>query len=141
MEMRWTTRIGLFVQRFWQPTSACMTCMPGSLGNVVSPEHWLTALQTGLGTGLLVLLVTFTPARRLFAHPYSNAAVVAALTTVGDLYAHRSHYGGALGEALLTGAVSGALALVAWFLLEDRARRVRAAWRRVRGTAPADKAD
>ena len=133
MEMRWTTRLGLFVQRFWQPTSACMTCMPGSLGNVLSPEHWLTALQTGLGTGVLVLVMTFTPARRLFLRPWSNAAVVAALTTLGDLYAHRSHYWGAVGEALLTGAVSGVLALVAWFLLEDRARRVRTAWRWVRG--------
>ncbi len=136
MEMRWTTRLGLFLQRFWQPTSACMTCMPGSLGNVLSAEHWLTALQTGLATGVLVLILTLTPARQLFTRPWTNAAVVAVLTTLGDLYSHRGHYWGALGEALLTGAISGALALVAWYLLEDRARRVRTAWRRLRGGAP-----
>ncbi|MFO1413547.1 MAG: hypothetical protein U1F10_06480 [Burkholderiales bacterium] len=133
MEIRWTTRVQIFLQRFWQPTSACMTCMPGSLTNVASAEHWMIALQTGLGTALLALAISFTPLRRLYTRPYSNAAVVAVLTTLGDLYAHRSHYGGALGEALLTGAVSGALALVAWFLLEDRARRVRAAWAWVSG--------
>lgn len=129
--MKWTTRLQLFLQRFWQPTSACMTCMPGSLANIASPDHWATALQTGLGTGLLALLLSFTPLRRLYANPYTNAVVVGVLTTLGDLWSHRSHYGGAVGEALLTGLLSGLLALVAWFLLEDRARRVRAAWRRV----------
>jgi len=133
MKMEWTTRVQLFLLRFWQPTTACMTCMPGSLTNIASPAHWQLALQTGLGTGLLALLLSFTPARRLYANPYSNALVVAGLTTLGDLWSHPGHYGGAIGEALLTGAVSGTFALVAWFLFADRARRVRIFWRWLRG--------
>ncbi len=36
----------LFAQRFWQPTSACLTCMPGSLSKLGSVGHWEIALQT-----------------------------------------------------------------------------------------------
>jgi len=48
----WRLRVKIFVERFWQPTSACMMCMPGSLGNLFSPVHWSTALKTGLVTGV-----------------------------------------------------------------------------------------
>lgn len=33
MSTEWKRRVELFIQRFWQPTSACMACMPGSWGN------------------------------------------------------------------------------------------------------------
>jgi hypothetical protein len=124
----WRLRIRLFVERFWQPTSACMMCMPGSLGNVWSAVHWSTALQTGLVTGAIALLLSFTPVARLYRHRYGNALVVGAVTALGDAYSHPNHYGFLHAEALLTGAVSALLALVASYLLEDRARRVRAAW-------------
>ncbi|MEO6896850.1 MAG: hypothetical protein ABI218_09450 [Caldimonas sp.] len=126
-------RVRLFVERFWQPTSACMTCMPGSVGNVFSAVHWEIALRTGLATGLLALLLSFTPAARLYGNRYGNALVVGTLTAIGDAYSHPGHYGFAHAEALLTGLVSAAIALVASFLLEDRARRLRATWARVRG--------
>jgi hypothetical protein len=44
MASDWKRRVRLFVQRFWQPTSACMTCMPGSWGNLMSVAHWTVAL-------------------------------------------------------------------------------------------------
>ncbi|QDL36626.1 hypothetical protein EUB48_04445 [Rhodoferax sediminis] len=47
MSSDWKRRIRLFVERFWQPTSACMTSMPGSWGNLMSLAHWTLALQTG----------------------------------------------------------------------------------------------
>jgi hypothetical protein len=119
------------VQRFWQPTSACMTCMPGSLGNVFSAVHWATALQTGLATGLLALLISFTPAARLYLNRYSNALLVGALTALGDAYSHANHYDIPYAEAVVTGMVSGLLALAGSFLFEDRARRLRAAWARI----------
>ncbi|MEO7151636.1 MAG: hypothetical protein ABIX46_08000 [Burkholderiaceae bacterium] len=123
-------RAKLLAQRFWQPTSACMTCMPGSLANLADLPHWALALQTGLATGALVLLLTLTPARRLFVNRYSNAAVVALLTVAGDAWSHPNHYAIEWAEAIVTGAVAGLLALVASFLLEDRARRLRWLWRR-----------
>ena len=131
MSMGWKRRAGLVVQRFWQPTSACMTCMPGGLGNVFSAVHWTTALQTGLATGLLALLISFTPAGRLYGNRYGNALAVGALTALGDGYTHASHYGIPYAEAAVTGAVSALLALAGSYLFEDRARRLRAAWARV----------
>ena len=79
------------------------------------------------------MLLSFTPAARLYGNRYGNALVVGTLTAIGDAYSHPGHYGFAHAEALLTGLVSAAIALVASFLLEDRARRLRATWARVRG--------
>ena len=128
----WRLRARLFVERFWQPTSACMMCMPGSLGNVWSVVHWTTALQTGLATGVVALLLSFTPVARLYPNRYGNALVVGAVTAFGDIWAHPNHYGFFHAEALLTGAVSAALAVAGSFLLEGRGRRVRALWSSLR---------
>jgi hypothetical protein len=131
MSSQWKQRAKLFIQRFWQPASACMTCMPGSWGNVMSLLHWTVALRTGLFTGLLAVLLTFTPASKLYAHRYGNALVLGCLTALGDAYSHKSHYRIPVVEHIATGVVSGLFALAASYLLEDRARRVRAAWARV----------
>jgi hypothetical protein len=122
----WRLRLRVFAQRFWQPTCACMTAMPGSLGNVLSASHWLIALRTGLLTGALALLISFTPLRTMFVHRVGNAAIVGVLSALGDIWSHPNHYGFDHAEALLTGAISFALALAGSYLLEDGARRVRA---------------
>jgi len=129
----WKLKARVFAQRFWQPTSACMTCMTGSLANVWSPAHWELALRTGLVTALLALLLAFTPLGRLYRHRWGNAAIVGLLTAFGDAYAHPNHYGFAHAEAIATGIVSGLLALLGSWLFEDRARRLRAAWARAFG--------
>jgi hypothetical protein len=133
MSNPWKKRLILFVQRFWQPTSACMTCMPGSLGNVLSTAHWGLALQTGLLTGVIAVLLTFTPASRLYANRFGNALLVGALTMVGDSFAHVDHYGTLHLEAVVTGTISGLLTLAGSYVFEDRARRVRALWARIAG--------
>jgi hypothetical protein len=129
----WRLRVKLFLQRFWQPTSACLTCMPGSLGNVWNLGHWTLALQTGLVAALLAVLLSFTPARALYRNRWGNALVVGVLTGLADAYAHPSHYGFAHFESLLTGVVAALLALAGWYLFEDRARRLRAFWTRLTG--------
>jgi hypothetical protein len=128
----WRHRARIFVQRFWQPASACMTCMPGSFAAIGSLVHWKLALQTGLLTGLLAVLVSFTPLARLYIGRWGNALMVALLTMAGDFWAHRMNGTFHPGEVLLTGAIAGLLALVASYLLEDRARRLRALWARLR---------
>lgn len=129
----WKLRLRVFVERLWQPTFACMTCMTApTFVNVVSAVHWKIALQTGIGTGVLALLITLTPLGRLFTHRYGNALLVGALTAVADGWSHPGRFGVEYGEALLTGVVSGLLALGGSFLFEDRARRLRAAWARLR---------
>ncbi|MBV9892141.1 MAG: hypothetical protein JO090_14800 [Rhizobacter sp.] len=134
----WKLRVKLFVERFWQPTSACMLCMPGGVANVLSAVHWQIALRTGLATGVLALALSFTPVARLYRNRYGNALVVGGITAFGDAFSHANHYGFFHAEALLTGAVSAGLALIASYLLEERGRRVRALWASLRargGTA------
>jgi hypothetical protein len=131
MSSDWKRRVRLFIQRFWQPTSACMTCMPGSLGNILSLAHWTIALQTGLATGILAVLLTFTPAATLYRNRYGNALLVGILTMFGDAYSHVNHYGIPFAEAIVTGVISGLLTLAGTYLFEDRARRLRAAWARI----------
>jgi hypothetical protein len=128
MGSEWKRRIKLFIQRFWQPTSACMTCMPGSWGNIMSLAHWTIAFRTGLLTGILAVLLTFTPAARLYQNRYGNAVVIGCLTAIGDTYSHTSHYRIHFLEHIVTGVMSGLFALAASFLLEDRARRIRVVW-------------
>ena len=124
-------RAWIFVQRFWQPTTACMSCMPGSLGNVMSAAHWSLALQTGFVTGALALFVSFTPVGRLYGHRWGNALLGGMLTAYADAWSHPNHFGFEHAEALLTGLVSALLVLAGSYLFEDRARRVRAAWARL----------
>ena len=107
--------------------------MPGSLGNVWSLVHWEIALRTGLATGVLVVLLSLTPLGKLFKNRYGNAVVVGCLTALGDVYSHEDHYGMPYAEAIVTGAISGLLALAGGYLLEDRARRLRTAWTRLSG--------
>jgi len=78
------------------------------------------------------LLLSLTPVARLYSNRYGNALVVGAVTALGDAYSHPNHYGFFHAEALLTGAVSAMLALVASYLLEDRGRRIRGAWAALR---------
>jgi len=126
-------RARVFAQRFWQPTVACMTCMPGSLAAIGSLAHWAIALQTGLLTGALALLLTFTPAARLFALRWGSVLVVALLTAAGDAFVHARHDDLRLPEVLRTGLVAGLLALAASYALPKCLRALRGAWQRLRG--------
>lgn len=130
----WKLRLKLFVQRFWQPTCACMSCMPGGIDKVWSASHWNLALHTGILTALLAVALSFTPLKALYRHRYGNALMVALLTMVGDAYAHPDHYDmGFHVEAIVTGMAAFVLALLGSWLFEDRARRIRRAWGRLVG--------
>ena len=132
--MGWRLRLRVILQRLTQPTCACMLCMTApTFANLVSLPHWKIALQTGLGTGLLALVLTFTPIGRMFGHRYGNAVLMGLLTAIADLWSHPGRFELDYGEALLTGLVSGLIVLGTSFLTEDRARRVRTAWARMRG--------
>lgn len=132
--MDWKLRTRVFLQRLWQPTCACMFCMTApTFANLLSAVHWKIALQTGVGTGILALLLTLTPVGRLFAGRYGNAFLMGALTAIADAWSHPGRFGFEYGEALLTGLVSGLLVLTSSFMLEDRARRVRLVWAWLRG--------
>ena len=107
--------------------------MPGNIANVSSLAHWEIALRTGLATGVLVLVLSFTPFVELYRNRYRNALAVGGLTALGDAYSHANHYGIPYAEPIVTGVISGVLALIIGYLMEDRARRLRMAWARLSG--------
>ena len=122
-------RARVFLQRLAQPTCACMLGMSApTFVALASLPHWRIALQTGVGTGILALVLSFTPAGRLFGDRYGNAIVMGALTAIADAWSHPGHFGFPWAEAIVTGIVSGLLVLATSYLVEDRGRRVRAAW-------------
>ena len=124
--MHWKLRTRVFLQRLWQPTCACMFCMTApSFANLLSAVHWKIALQTGIGTGILALLLTLTPAGKLFSNRYANALLMGALTVIGDAWSHPGRFHFEYGEALVTGLVSGLLVLIGSFVLDHGARRIR----------------
>jgi len=134
-DMDWKLRARVLVQRLTQPTCACMLCMTApTFANLASVAHWKIALQTGIGTGLLALLLSFTPMGKMFAHRYGNAALMGSLTAVADLWSHPGRFDFDYGEALLTGLVSGVLVLATSYVLENRGRFVHHVWSKLRGT-------
>jgi hypothetical protein len=133
----WKLRVRVFVQRITQPTCACMLAMSApTFAALTSLAHWKIALQTGLGTGVLAVLLSFTPVARLLADRYGNAFVMGVLTAIADAWSHPGRFVDAPWlEAVLTGIVSGLIVLALSFVVEDRARRVRDLWGRVRSRA------
>jgi hypothetical protein len=131
----WKLRVRVFIQRITQPTCACMLAMSApSFAALMSLPHWKIALQTGVGTGLLALLMSFTPLARVLANRYGNALLMGILTALADAWSHPGRFADApYAEAILTGVVSGVIVLAMSFVIEDKARRVRSAWARVRG--------
>ena len=131
----WKLRVRVFVQRITQPTCACMLAMTApSFAALLSLAHWKIALQTGVGTGILAVLMSFTPLARVLANRYGNALLMGVLTAIADAWSHPGRFVDApYGEALLTGVVSGLIVLAMSFVIEDKARRVRNVWSRVRG--------
>jgi hypothetical protein len=110
--LNWKLRLRVVIQRLTQPTCACMVCMTApTFANLASLVHWKIALQTGLGTGVLALVLTFTPIGRMFSHRYSNALLMGILTAAADLWSHPGRFELDWGEALLTGVVSGLIVL------------------------------
>lgn len=130
----WKLRARVFMQRLAQPTCACMLGMTApTFVNLASLPHWRIALQTGVGTGLLAVLLSFTPAGRLFSHRYGNAVLMGILTAIADAWSHPGRFAIPYAEAILTGIASGLIVLATSYLVEDRARRLRAAWAWLRG--------
>ena len=103
----------------------------GRLGQVLSLAHWAVALRTGVLTGMLAVLLSFVPAvKRIYGLSFGNPLMAGLLTALGDVFSHRSHYRIPWLKHVLTGLTAGLLALAASYFLEDRGRRVRAAWAR-----------
>ena len=107
-------KIKTFVTPFCEATPACLLVMVQ--GNIwfATIGHLQKAVETGLITGLGVLILS------LFTHRWlSNQFIVAGITGgmcfVADLLAHPSHFGSFSTEAIVTGIFTALISLAVNF--------------------------
>ena len=135
-------KLVVFASHLWPSVCACITWMSILSGNLVyvsSLDHWMVALRTGVLTGVMAVLLTFTPIGRLHSNRYGHAFLVGIVTVFGDAFSHddnyaRSHQDWASAfhvEAVLTGASSGILALARSYAFMYLGAPLRAAWSRM----------
>ena len=82
--------------------------------------HWLIASRTGLVAGTVATLALLLAGHR---NRWIVAGLIAGATILADYLSHPSHFGGVVGEAIVTGLAAGALSLVVgWVWKGLRAR-------------------
>jgi hypothetical protein len=104
-------KIKTFLTPFCEATPACLLVMVQGNIWLATIGHLQKAVETGLITGLGILIIS------LFTHRWlSNKYVVAGITGgmcfVADLLAHPSHFGGVTSEAIVTGILTALISLV-----------------------------
>lgn len=82
-------------------------------GNVhaLTFSHWIKALQTGVLTGALAVLVSFSGRKELQDNKFVMAGLTGFLTAIADFATHPTHFGGPSTEAIATGIGAGLLCL------------------------------
>jgi hypothetical protein len=83
----------------------------GDLG-AVTVGHWVVAAQTGVGAGVLGVLLTFGRLRSLQTNRWGVAAIAVAGTFLADFVTHPTHFGGVASEAAVTALGAGLLCLL-----------------------------
>lgn len=83
----------------------------GDLSSITLP-HWQIALTTGSAVGILGVLMTFGPLRKVQKSRWGVAAIAFVGTVVADIAVHPTHFGFPLAEALVTGLGAAGLCLL-----------------------------
>lgn len=114
-------KAGIIVEHMSEASLACMLAM--TQGNILAftLSHWTVALQTGVLAGALASgLLIFRQIRK----PRMASLIVGSVTTAVDIFVHGelTSFGSIL-EAIATGAMAGALALLVSLAVERRSRR------------------
>jgi len=105
-------RAAVFSRHLAQATAACLTAMTqGDLG-AVTLHHWFVAAQTGVGAGILGVLLTFGKLRTLQTNRWGVAGIAMAGTFIADFVTHPTHFGGIATEAAVTALGAGLLCLL-----------------------------
>lgn len=101
----------IFARRVSEATPSCLMIMVQ--GNVMSLtfSHWLKALQVGVLTGAMAVLVSFSGRKELQENKFVIAGLTGFLTAVADFMTHPTHFGGPTTEAITTGIAAGLLCL------------------------------
>ena len=103
-------KLKLCITPFCEATPACL--LVKVQGNIwlATMGHLQKALETGLLTGLGVLILSLF-SHRWFNNKYIVAAITGAMVFVADLIVHPSHFGGFATEAIVTGIFTAIISL------------------------------
>jgi hypothetical protein len=105
-----TQKFKLFITPFCEATPACLLVMVQGNIWLATMGHLQKALETGLLTGLGVLILSLF-SHRWFNNKYIVAAITGAMVFVADLIVHPSHFGGFATEAIVTGIFTAIISL------------------------------
>jgi len=95
---------GSFLQRFTASFFSCMFWMTQGNLNLVTPAHWITATQTGLGAATILQIILQVPRLSpLMRGQWRTFIVTSLVVSSVDRCIHPGHFGGPVSEALLTG--------------------------------------
>jgi hypothetical protein len=92
-----------------QSAAACLLAMTQGNLLTLTLTHWLIASRTGLLAGTVATAVLWLAGER---RRWMMAALLTLGTIAADYLSHPSHFGGVLGEAVVTGLAAGALSVI-----------------------------
>lgn len=102
----------VFARHVCQSTAACATAMSRGDISTFNWEHWQEALSTGASVGLLAVVFAFGRLKKVQANRWGVAGIAFVATVIADFFMNHSHYGGLIGEPLVTGLGAALLSLL-----------------------------
>ena len=107
-------KIKIFLTPFCEATPACLLVMVQGNIWLATLGHLQKAAETGLITGVGVLIISFFT-YRWFGNKYVVAGITGGICFIADLLIHPTHFGSYTTEAIVTGAVAAIISLTVNF--------------------------
>lgn len=108
-------KAAVFGRHICQSTTACLIAMTQGDLTTVTIGHWVKALQTGVGTGIIGVLFTFSSLVKIQTNRFGVATIAFLGTVISDYLSHPTHFGSEWTEALVTGLGAAGLCLLVSF--------------------------
>ena len=108
-------KIKIFLTPFCEATPACLLVMVQGNIWLATLGHLQKAAETGLITGVGVLIISFFT-YRWFGNKYVVAGITGGMCFIADLLIHPTHFGSYTTEAIVTGAVAAIISLAVNFV-------------------------
>jgi hypothetical protein len=102
-------KLQIFLQRLLGVFLACMFWMVQGDLRLLTTRHWITGLQTAFASAIVPLALSSTSCRIVFEGRYRKFVATAVVVALVDHLIHPSHFGGAFGEAVITGLTAAGL--------------------------------
>ena len=110
-----TQKIKIFITPFCEATPACLLVMVQGNIWLVSMGHLQKAVETGLITGVGVLILSLF-IYRWFSNKYVVAGITGGMCAIADLLIHPTHFGSYTTEAMVTGTFTAIISLAVNFV-------------------------